>query len=151
MGVKYTHEGIADSIIRQVELDKRRSPILKWLPFPPRYDMIYQPLEANPRESWTTALRASAVQWAALWGIRFIYVTLLLLCAAVIDSTVAHGGRISIAVIGGIFMAVLALCALKMFIWAGRAREKAMGQRWRARMTREAEERLARDDPGRGR
>lgn len=148
MGVKYTAEDIADSIIRQVEQDKRRSPFLKLVPLPPRYDRVHLPLEARPRESWETTLRTNALQWAGYWGISFSYAAVLFVCALAIAS-VLHARPAAMAVIAVAFMAGIVLCILKICIWVGRANNKAMGRKWRERMTHEAEERLARDDPER--
>lgn len=148
VGVKYTHEDVANSIMRQVELDKRRSPFGKLIPFPPRGDSIYEPLDASPRNSWETELRGRAIEWAGYWGMRFSYLGILLVCALAIISAV-HGGPTARNVVLIVFGAAIVLCVVKISVWVGRANTKAMGLAWRARMTREAEERLARDDPGR--
>lgn len=82
-----------------------------------------------------------------MWGIAVF--EFLVLYTGIVGLIKFITGNWHVGTTSTIGLAAIAVIGLKAQIWGARAGEGKTARRWRARMIREAEERLARDDPER--
>lgn len=117
-------------------------------PYMRKSDDFRRPLEAISRARWPIEMRLRAGMRFARWSLTGG------LCIGVIIVVVLTLQALSLTRTGWRFVAAVPLagmffCMARALQWVARMTNHAGGPEWRAKMTREAEERLARDDPER--